>query len=203
MKATLGIAAITLVAGSAALAQSGGNDSANWQAVAACAAKASAAERHGCIDQVLRAAGLLDPVREAQQQRADFGRTQRSDPPAPVETVRPAPQPAPPPVAPAAAPVAQAQAPAPAPGQAAAPAPRPAPPAKVNQITTTIAAARIGGNGKLLVATAEATVWRQLDGETFRIAPSPGTPFEVERGALGSFVCKVGRGNSFRCSRVD
>lgn len=199
MKATLGIAAITLVAGSAALAQSGSNDSANWQAVAACAGKSSAAERHGCIDQVLRAAGLLDPVREAQQQRADFGRTQRSDPPAPAQTIPPA-QPTVSAPASAPAPAAVAQAPA------TAPAPRPAPPpppAKVNQITTTVAAARIGGNGKLLVATAEATVWRQLDGETFRIAPSPGTAFEVERGALGSFVCKVGRGNSFRCSRVD
>lgn len=197
MKAALGVAAVALMGGSVAMAQSGATgdgDAANWRAVAACVGQASAAERHACVDQVLRAAGVLDPVRETQQQRADFGRTQRSDPPAPV----PAPVPAAPPVAPA-APVAAPVAPAAAP----VPAAPPAPPAKINSIATTIAAARIGGNGKLLVATAEATVWRQVDGETFRIAPSAGTAFEVERGTLGSYICKVGRGKAFRCSRVD
>ena len=193
MKAALGVAAAALMASSGALAQSGtGNDAANWQAVVACGAKANAAERHGCVDQVLRAAGVLDPVRDAQQQRADFGRTRPVEPAAPL----PAPAPA----------VTAAPAPVPQAAPAAPPAPRPAAPVqsgRIDSIATTVAAARISGNGKLLVATAEATVWRQLDGETFRIAPSPGTAFEVDRGALGSYICKVGRGNSFRCARVD
>lgn len=196
MKAALGVAAVALAGGSVAMAQTGPNDAANWQAVVACAGKVNTAERHGCVDQVLRAAGVLDPVREAQQQRADFGRTQRSEAPATPPTVPSAP----PPVAPAPpAPTAAAVRPAPE-------TPSPAPPVaagRIDRIVTTIAAARIGGNGRLLVATAEATVWRQLDGESFRIAPSPGTAFEVERGALGSYICKVGRGNSFRCTRVD
>lgn len=192
MKAVLGVAAVALAGSSVALAQTGPNDAANWAAVVACAGKASAADRHACMDQVLRAAGLLDPVREAQQQRSDFGRTQRADPTAPP--VNPAPMVAAP---------APAQAPAQAPAAAQATIARPAPPARIDSITSTVAAARIGANGKLLVATAEATVWRQVDGETFRIAPSAGTAFEVQRGSLGSFICKVGHGKSFRCSRVD
>lgn len=189
MKAVLGVAAVALAGSSMAVAQTGPNDAANWAAVVACVGKAGTADRHLCVDQVLRAAGVLDPVREAQQQRSDFGRTQRADPPAPP--VNPAPAVA-----------------APAPGQAAAAAPvarpaPPAPPARIDGVTTTVAAARIGADGKLLVATAEATVWRQVDGETFRLAPSSGTSFEVNRGSLGSFICKVGNGKSFRCSRVD
>lgn len=187
MKAIGAVAGVALLTGSGvALAQaSGGDPVANWQAVVACAGQTSAAERHACIDGVLRAAGVLDPVREQQQQRADFGRS-ASD----ARQAAPAPAPLP----------------APVPSRAAPPAPTPAPapvPERIDRIATTIAAARIGGNGKLLVATAEATVWRQTDGETFRIAPSPGTAFEVERGALGSYICKVGRSSTFRCTRVD
>lgn len=190
MKALTTTAALALLAAgpAQAQAQSGSTDGANWQAVVACVASTGTAERHACIDQVLRTAGVLDPVRETAQQRADFGRTQRSEVPAPQPITAP-------PVAatpPATAPVAQAPA-----------APASAVPQRIDRITTTIAAARLGGNGRLLVATAEATVWRQVDGETFRIAPAAGTPFEVARGALGSYICTVGRGNSFRCTRVD
>lgn len=195
MKALTTTAALALVAAGPAQAQAqpGSADSANWQAVVACVASTGTAERHACIDQVLRTAGVLDPVRETAQQRADFGRTPRSEVPAPQPITAP-------PVAatpPAPAPVAQA------PAAAATPATTPAVPQRIDRITTTIAAARLGGNGRLLVATAEATVWRQVDGETFRIAPAAGTPFEVGRGALGSYICTVGRGNSFRCTRVD
>jgi len=195
MKALTTTAALALVAASPAQAQTTSADSANWQAVVACAASTGTAERHACIDQVLRTAGVLDPARETAQQRADFGRTPRSEVPAPQPITAP-------PVAatpPAPSPVAQA----PATPAAEAPTAAPAVPQRIDHITTTVAAARLGGNGRLLVATAEATVWRQVDGETFRIAPAAGTPFEVGRGALGSYICTVGRGNSFRCTRVD
>lgn len=164
-----------LAAGSGtALAQGSAADpTTSWQAVIACTGHRDAADRHDCIDQVLRQAGVLDPVREVQVQREDFGRATR-----PV---------APPPAV-----------------EAATPATRPtAPPSRqIDSIATTVAAARIGADGKLLVATAEASVWRQVDGETFRVTPPSGTGFEVERGSLGSFSCKVGR-SSYRCTRVD
>lgn len=185
---------VAILASTPAVAQSGETAS-NWEKVVACVASAGTAERHACIDQVLRTAGVLDPVRETAQQRADFGRPQRSEAPASPAVVAPvaaAPVAAPP----AAASASQAQAPETVPAI-------PAVPERIDRIATTIAAARLGGNGKLLVATAEATVWRQVDGETFRIAPAAGTPFAVGRGALGSYICTVGRGNSFRCTRVD
>jgi len=157
-----------------------------WAQVAACAAQGNPERRHACVDGILRAAGVLDPVREQAQQRAEFGRTERDlrEP----ETPAPVPVPVAPPVTVAAPPP---------------PPPAPPVPERIDSISTTIAAARVGNNGRLLVATAEATVWRQLDGEAFRVAPSPGTAFAVQRGALGSYICTVGRSNSFRCARVD
>lgn len=186
-----------LAIGAVAFAQDTVPPEQRWAQVVACVAQGSSEGRHACIDAVLRAAGVLDPVQEQAQQRAEFGRTERDLRAQPTPSPSPAGAPAPP-AAPASA--------APAPAQAATPAPAPAPPPvpdRIDSISTTIAAARVGSNSRLLVATAEATVWRQLDGETFRVPPSAGTPFEVRRGALGGYICTVGRGNSFRCARVD
>ncbi len=165
-----------------------------WAQVVACVGQGSSAGRHACIDAVLRAAGVLDPVQELAQQRTEFGRTERDlrtqqAPASPVVPPAPATPNAPSPVTERAAP--------------SAPPPPPPVPERIDAITTTVAAARITGNNRLLVATAEATVWRQLEGETFRVPPSNGTAFEVRRGALGGYICTVGRGNSYRCARVD
>lgn len=185
MKTRWIIAAASLLAGaSSAAGQNAGMDAeTGWKAITACAAHRAAEDRRNCTDQVLRDAGVLDPVQEAQVQREQFGRTARAEQ-------------APPPAMPA-------PAPAPAPAQAVPPAPSAPPPQKLAGISTTVAAARISADGKLLVATAEASVWRQADGETFRIPPQKGAMFEVETGALGSFMCKVGGGRTYRCVRVD
>jgi hypothetical protein len=75
------IAGIVLLAGGTALAQIGSGDpAANWERVAACARLGPAAERHACVDDVLRATGLLDRDREIAEQRENFGE-QRRDPP--------------------------------------------------------------------------------------------------------------------------
>lgn len=197
-----GLAGVALVAvGAVAFAQDTVPPEQRWAQVVACVAQGSSDGRHACIDAVLRAAGVLDPVQEQAQQRAEFGRTERD------LRVQAAPPAAPPtPAMPAASTAANLPAPAapPSPPAASPPAPAPAPlPERIDSISTTIAAARVGSNNRLLVATAEATVWRQLEGETFRVPPSAGTPFEVRRGALGGYICTVGRGNSFRCARVD
>lgn len=144
-----------------------------WAQVLACASHADPAARHACLDSVLRAVGALDPVAEVAAQREAFGRTE---------------QPAPPPPA-----VARA-----------AEAPRvPAPPPRVAAIATTIAGARLTGEGRLLVATSEGAVWRQIDGAQIALAPQAGTPFEVREAALGSFRCTVGQSASYRCERVN
>ncbi len=197
-----GLAGVALVAvGAVAFAQDTVPPEQRWAQVVACVAQGSSDGRHACIDAVLRAAGVLDPVQEQAQQRAEFGRTERD------LRVQAAPPAAPPtPAMPAASTAANLPAPAAPPPPPAAPPPAPAPaplPERIDSISTTIAAARVGSNNRLLVATAEATVWRQLEGETFRVPPSAGTPFEVRRGALGGYICTVGRGNSFRCARVD
>jgi hypothetical protein len=197
-----GLAGIALAAvGTVVWAQGAVSPEQRWAQVVACVSQGSSDGRHACIDAVLRAAGVLDPVQELAQQRTEFGRTERDlrAQQAPAPAVAPVPSPAPAPVAPTSAAPVQA-APAPIPAQPAAPAPLPD---RIDSISTTIAAARIAGNNRLLVATAEATVWRQLEGETFRVPPSAGTPFEVRRGALGGYICTVGRGNSYRCARVD
>lgn len=188
------MAVITVVAAMAIAVQAQDtlSPAARWAQVTACVAQPSADGRHACIDAILRAAGFLDPVREQEQQQAEFGRTERE------QRVRETSVPA---AAPVTAPVIG---PVTAPEAAAASLPPAAVlPDRIDNISTTIAAARVGSNGRVLVATAEATVWRQLEGETFRIAPSPGTAFSVQRGALGSYICTVGRSNSFRCARVD
>lgn len=46
----------------------------NWAAIEDCAAAASSEQRHRCMDDVLRRAGLLSDARIAQEARRDFGR---------------------------------------------------------------------------------------------------------------------------------
>lgn len=190
--APMGVVTVVAAIAIAVQAQDTLSPAARWAQVTACVAQPNAEGRHACIDAILRAAGILDPVRELEQQQSEFGRTERE------QRVQETSVPAPPPVSlPAAAPPAPPET-----GVAQSP-PAPVLPERIDSISTTIAAARVGSNGRVLVATAEATVWRQLEGETFRIAPSPGTAFSVQRGALGSYICTVGRSNSFRCARVD
>ncbi|MXP40743.1 hypothetical protein GRI75_03650 [Altererythrobacter soli] len=162
---------------------------ANWQAVVACAGQADAGSRHACVDRVLRAAGVLDPAREAAAQRQSFGAPERRAEPA----VAP-PAVAPPPAAAAAA-AASPQAGAVQERAVA------APPA-ISGIETTVSDALIGGDRLLIVATSEGAIWKQVDGGPFRRLPAKGSAFAVEEGALGSYRCKIGS-DVFRCRRVD
>jgi hypothetical protein len=175
--AKVAIAGTALLAGGTALAQIGSGDPvANWEQVAACARLGSAPERHACVDNVLRATGLLDRGREVAEQRESFGGQRRdpppSPPPLPVQTVRPE---AAPPVA----------------------------PGEIERLATTVADAGFVGNRKLLVITAEGAVWRQTEGEPIRVQPRAGEAFEISRAALGGYRCKLGRSTLYRCERIE
>jgi len=175
-------------------AQSGANTGGHWQAIVACAERdGGPAARHACMDDVLRAAGVLNAEREIAAQRESFGERagQRGAPPPPP----PPPPPGPPPGSP---PPGQPPAPPTAP-----PPPPPQPgPERITGLSTTIADALIGSDRMLLVSTAEGAVWKQIDGTRFRRAPDAGTGFSVEEGALGSYRCKIGS-DVYRCRRLD
>ena len=82
-------------------AQSGSDDAGrNWAAVAACAAVDAAEQRHQCVDDVLRRAGLLSAERVAEAARQEFGRDGRAEAPRGAERRQ---ESAPAPAAPAAA----------------------------------------------------------------------------------------------------
>lgn len=173
--AGLGGGALLLVAG-AALAQGTGDPAQNWSKVAACAQLDRAEKRHACVDAVLRDAGLLDRAREASQQRQSFGEPERP---------RERPQPAP-------ARHAPAPAPSPAPGSTA---------PELQQIATTVSRAFDPGNRLMVIVTADGQIWQQSESKDLGLPPPPGTVFTVEKGALGSFTCRVAKGRSFRCRR--
>ena len=188
----LGLHAAAGLAQSLPAAQAAGDAEAGWRAVAQCAEVGAAGRRHACLDDVLRRAGLLKPEREAQARREDFGR------PAEAKSARTVPrvvQPAPPPAPP----------PAPSPALPAPPAPAGRAPAPANAagLRTTIRSARIAGNRKLVVVTADGAVWEQTGSEDFHVLPRAGDAFEIQPGTLGSYRCTFGRSSVYRCRRLD
>jgi hypothetical protein len=192
--------AVTLVPGSL-MAQGATTSDAtgHWAAIEQCARIDATEERHGCMDDVIRRAGLLNDARLAETARREFGNENR--PPENRVTAPPAPASpaasgalggaaAAPPVAP------------PAPQPAAAPA-APARAADLDQLATTVTAARLGPDRRLVVVTAEGSSWTQVQSETFRTLPRAGDRFTIERSSLGSFRCRAGNSSVFRCRRVD
>jgi hypothetical protein len=188
MRVKVVLAATALAGAGAAWAQSGSGDpAANWAQVAACAQLDSADARHACVDNVLRATGLLDRQTEVAQQRETFGQTRRPDP---------APPPPPPVAPPAPAAVTPSAALPPAAAVAAAP-------PVLDQIETTVTRAFDPGNRLMVVITAEGQVWQQSERKDIGLPPRAGARFVVEKGSLGSFNCRIGGGRTFRCRRHD
>lgn len=172
--------AVALAVAIPAQGQQDGDAETNWRRMKICAEERSESARHRCMDDVLRVAGVLDPVRELEVQRETFGQaeTRQAEPESePVE--------------------AEASAVA-----ATTPPPLPPRPKEIEALTTTVADALIGKDRKLLVATAEGAVWKQTDEEPVRTAPRDGSAFEIEKTILGGFRCKVG-GKVYRCERLD
>lgn len=187
MKAIFGLGAVAVLATASAQAQGGqaGAAGGDWAGIVQCAAIDRAEARHQCMDDVVRRAGLLSDERVAQAAREDFGNENRAQPP------RAAPAPV---VAPAAAPAAVASAPAPV---------APARAGDIDELVTTVAAAQVRGDRRLVVTTAEGSVWEQTQSETFRSTPKAGSQFSIERTSMGGFRCSFERSSHYRCRRID
>jgi hypothetical protein len=182
-KAIFGFGALALLLPAPAQSQdAAGGD---WAGIVQCAAIGRADERHACMDEVIRRAGLLSEARVTQAAREDFGNENRAEP------VRAAP-----PVAVAAAPPAAAAVPSTAPLA-------PARAADLDKLATTVVSAQVRGDRRLVVTTAEGSVWEQTQSETFRNAPKTGNPFSIERTSLGGFRCSFERSTHYRCRRID
>ena len=159
---------------SPALAQGTGGAAENWARIAACARLDKPDERLACADEVYRAAGLRDRAPEGAQQRETFGEPKR-------EKAMPAASPAP---------SAHKEAPT-----------RPAPAPPLESITTTISKAFDPGNHLLVIVAQDGQIWQQNESKDLGLPPLGGTVFTVEKGALGSFTCRIAKGRSFRCRR--
>jgi len=149
------------------------SSSANWDAVASCAALAGAEARHACVDDVLLRAGVLSP-RVVAQTPENFGIETRTIERGSRSVIAPA---------------------------AVVPLARSAP--EINEIATTIASVVEVGYQKLRVTTAEGSVWEQSQAGTFTSFPEVGQAFVIERGAISGFRCSFGRASLYRCERVQ
>ncbi|MCC7464044.1 MAG: hypothetical protein IT480_16490 [Gammaproteobacteria bacterium] len=81
--------------------------------------------------------------------------------------------------------------------------PTPPAPEYPDQLRTTVRSARVAGNRKLLVVTADAGVWEQTGSEDFHVLPQSGDAFTIQRGTLGSYRCSFGRSSIYRCHRLE
>lgn len=69
-----------------------------------------------------------------------------------------------------------------------------------SQITATIRAARLDGDGNWSFTLDDGAVWHQTSG-VMAISPRPGETVEIRRGTLGSYFMRVGRQPGFRAKR--
>ncbi len=183
-----------------------------WSAITLCARIAKDSDRHVCLDDALRNAGLMPAHPTA----------------APVPAAGTAPAAgavAPAAAAGATAPVAAAgAAAAPAPAGAAAPAvhaPDPAStaPSKESRAdfglqpktvrepavarTLQVTLSRVDqADGKLLLTTTEGAIWKQVESTDVWPVPTGGQTMTIQRGSFGGFFCEPSKYVSFRCFRV-
>jgi hypothetical protein len=172
------------------LAQPIATPEAGWAAVARCAAVRADKDRHRCLDEVLRQAGLLPGA--------------NGPPPAPAA----APAPVPPPAA------------APRPSAGAVSGVRgsfgletspartarrgePPKPAEPGRLEVTLAKVELDGEGKLVLTTTDGAVWRQVESDPVRPAPAEGQTMTIEKKSLGGFMCRASRWAAFRCIRTS
>ena len=73
----------------------------------------------------------------------------------------------------------------------------------MRELVTTIASVRTAGYRRLVVTTAEGSVWQQTQAENFTTPPKPGDSFVIQQAAFNSYRCRFGNGSRYRCERVD
>ena len=188
---TMAAAALLLSAAAAQVqgqAQAPMNAERGWSAIGQCAGR-SERDRHACMDDVLRQAGLLTPAAEASDRRRQFG---LEGEPARVPAPTPAPaMPTPPAVR--TAPTTPAQS---------------APPAETasgtaERLQVEVVRATTGTDGKIVLTTADGAVWRQLDSDTIRQVPRAGDRISIRKASLGSYLCSLPSQITFRCRRTQ
>jgi len=164
-----------------------------WSAITLCARIAKDSDRHACLDDALRKAGLM--------------RAHPTAAPVPAAGTAPA-------AVAAAAPAAEAAAPAPqAPGSAS--------PAQSKQShadfglqpktfrepavarTLQVTLSKVDqADGKLILTTTEGAIWKQVESTDVWPVPTGGQTMTIARGSFGGFFCEPSKYVSFRCFRA-
>ena len=165
-----------------------------WSAITLCARIAKDSDRHVCLDDALRNAGLMP--------------AHPTSAPVPAAGTAPA--------ARAVAPAAAAGAAAPA-----APAPGAAPPARSKESradfglqpkairepavaqTVQVTLRQVDqADGKLLLTTTEGAIWKQVESKDVWPVPTGGQTMTIKSGSFGGFFCEPSKYVSFRCFRA-
>jgi hypothetical protein len=150
-----------------------------WAKMAQCSTLGEDKTRHTCTDNALREAGMLTEETRASAKRKSFGLQK----PEPL-------------VAAAAAPA------APAPAASTAPSAAPAPKKETKEhLEVTLAKVEQGGDGKLVLTTADGAVWHQVESGALAQLPKQGEAMKIEARSLGGFMCQPSKYVSFRCYR--
>ena len=74
---------------------------------------------------------------------------------------------------------------------------------EVDSLETTIVSARKMSNGRLSFEVEGGGRWIQTDNTAVLRDPKPGDTVEIKKGAVGSFMAKIGKARAFRAKRVD
>jgi hypothetical protein len=143
-----------------------------WSAIGRCASISNERARHGCLDDVLRNAGLLTPQVEATERRRQFGLDGDSTrAPREADAVPP---PSPPP---------------------------PSRSETVERLEAAIATIDKGADGKVVITTTDGALWKQTDADTIPRLPAAGDLVKIRKATFGSFLCELPSHHTFRCVR--
>jgi hypothetical protein len=163
-----------------------------WSAITLCARIEKDSDRHVCLDDALRNAGLLPAQAAAAPVPA------AATGPAAVAPARAAGAAAPAAQAPDSASAAQSK------GSRADFGLQPKTfrePAVARTLQVTLR--QVGQvDGKLLITTTEGAIWKQVESTHVWPVPTGGQTMTVEKGAFGGFFCKPSKYVSFRCFRA-
>ena len=171
---TVMAAAAVAVLAPAARAQPIATAPEGWSAIERCARLIDPEARRDCSDQVMRRAGLVPPPPEA-------------PPPARLP-------------APASRPVArQAEAPPPPPPEHRRGLPFIGGGGDVMEAV--ISKAHVDGEGKLVLATRDGSVWRAVERDPALRLPKAGETVTISPSLVTRFECKIGRWTDFLCER--
>lgn len=75
--------------------------------------------------------------------------------------------------------------------------------ATLDSITTNVKRASQDARGHWVIELSDGAVWTQTDNETIAPRPKPGDKIQVEKGAFGAFMMKVGNGKAVRAKRTQ